>query len=59
MNFGQFQPLNMMYDRLQNYTNMKTSKHETQTFIILIIMIIHLLLLFDVSSPQVHIPCYL
>ena len=47
---------NMMYARLQNYTNMMVDRHEIQTFEIMSFMIIILLLSFNVSSLQVHIP---
>ena len=38
---------NIMYTRLRNYTNMVVNKHGTQTFEVVVVM----LLLFDVLVP--------
>ena len=41
---------NMMYTRLQNYTNMMVGEHGIQTFEIMVVV------LFDILSPQVPNP---
>ena len=42
---------NMMYNRLQNYTNM-----EYNTFKVVVIVLLHLLLSFDVFAPTSAYP---
>ena len=50
---------NMMYTRSLNYSkSMLVGKHGTQTFEVLLVALLLLLLLFDVSVPQVHNPYY-
>ena len=48
----------MKYTRLQNYTNMMVDEHGIQTFIVADVVLLVLLLLFDVLSPQLHVPYY-
>ena len=50
---------NMIYTRSQNNTNMGDGKHGIQTFEVVVDVLLLLLLLFDVLSPQVHIPYYI
>jgi hypothetical protein len=54
MNFGQIPIANMIYTRSQNYTNMVIDEHGLQTFKVLVLVLL-LLLLFDVFVPtSVH-----
>ena len=40
-----------MNTRLQNYTNVVVGKHETQTFEVVLVVLLFLLLSFDVFIP--------
>jgi len=41
----------MTYTRLPNYTNMMVGKYEIQTFKVMVVVLLFLLLLFDVFVP--------
>jgi hypothetical protein len=43
---------------IANYTNMMVDEHGIQTFRVVDVVLLILSLLFDVLSPQVHIPYY-
>ena len=47
---------NMMYIKLQNYTNMVVGEHGIQTFKLWLLLLLLLLLSFDVFVPTMHIP---
>jgi hypothetical protein len=42
---------NVMYTRLQNYTNLMIDKHELQTFEVVVVVLLLVLLSFDVLVP--------
>ena len=44
------------YTRSKNYTNMVVFEHEIQTFEIMVVVLLFLLLLFDIFVPHMHIP---
>ena len=48
----------MMYTRLQNYTNMMIDEHGIQTFKVVIVVLLLLMLSFVIMFPQVHTPYY-
>ena len=50
--------VNMMYTRSQNFTNMVVGQHGIQTFKVVLVVLLLLLLSLDILSPQVHIPYY-
>jgi hypothetical protein len=43
--------VNMTYTRSQNYTNMMVGEHEIQSFEVVVVVLLFLLLLFDVLVP--------
>ena len=47
---------NMMYTRLQNYTNMMVGEHGIQTFEVVIVVLLLLLLSSDVFVPISALP---
>ena len=47
---------NLMYTRLQNYTNMVVGEHGIQTFKVLVVVLLLLLLSFDVFVPTSAYP---
>ena len=47
---------NMTYTKLQNYTNSVIGEHGIQTFEFMVVVL--LLLVFEVFSPQEHTPFY-
>ena len=46
----------MMYTRLQNYTNMMVGEHGIQTFEVVIVVLLLLLLSYDVFVPISALP---
>ena len=46
--FGQIPTTNVLYTRFQKYTNMVVGKHEIQTFKVVVVVLLFLLLSFDV-----------
>ena len=42
---------NMTYTKLQNYTNMLVGEHEIQTFKVMVVLLLLLLLSFDIFVP--------
>ena len=52
MNFGQIPIANMAYTRSQNYTNMVIDEHGLQTFKVVVLVLLLLLLSSDVFVPS-------